>query len=51
MSLMRQKLAIGADLAWIPCLSMTAGKSSPATIEGWQLALPAKEATRTAPGS
>ncbi|MDF2462464.1 MAG: hypothetical protein K0Q43_699 [Ramlibacter sp.] len=42
MSLMRQKLGIGADLAWIPCVSMTPGKSSPATIEGWQLAMPTK---------
>jgi ABC-type glycerol-3-phosphate transport system substrate-binding protein len=41
-SLMRQKLGIGADLDWIPCLSTTAGKPSPANVEGWQVAIPSK---------
>jgi ABC-type glycerol-3-phosphate transport system substrate-binding protein len=46
MSLMRQKLGIGADLAWIPCLGMTPGKASPANVEGWQLAIPTKASNK-----
>jgi multiple sugar transport system substrate-binding protein len=45
-SLMRQRLGIGQDLAWIPCLGMTAGKPSPANVEGWQVAIPSKAANK-----